>query len=236
MADLNKKFSIDSWDEWFVVSKWVDNQIQATEEELLNQLVELPDSFLAKLQDKKLANKKEQFEQLKPAWFEHASQKAKKYRQELEAKWIQGDEKAVKEMEHLSEILAYNSDNTVGLPTINETFCADLAWWKSMNREASMEVAKSKWYHLLSDWNDNDSEADKKETDWYRLENLFWEYANQWALFCMLDFDNDRYWTSTKYENEEGVVRYRTLYKTHCFRDWTTTHYNDRVCGFKDSM
>ena len=85
MADLNKKFSIDSWDEWFVVSKWVDNQIQATEEELLNQLVELPDSFLAKLQDKKLANKKEQFEQLKPAWFEHASQKAKKYRQELEA-------------------------------------------------------------------------------------------------------------------------------------------------------
>jgi len=34
---------------------------------LLNQLVELPDSFLAKLQDKKLANKKEQFEQLKPA-------------------------------------------------------------------------------------------------------------------------------------------------------------------------
>jgi len=52
----------------------------------------------------------------------------------------------------------------------------------------------------------------------------------------MLDFDNDRYWTSTKYENEEGVVRYRGLDKNDCDRDWNDTDDDDRVCGFKDSM
>jgi hypothetical protein len=88
---------------------------------LLNSLIKLPDSFLAKLQDKKLAQEREQYEQLKPVGFEHASEKAKKYRQELE------DADDVKQMKHLSTILVYNQDNTVGLPTIKETFCADLA-------------------------------------------------------------------------------------------------------------
>jgi len=230
MWDLDKKFSIDSWDKWFVVSKWVDNQIQATEEELLNELAGLPDSFFAKLQDRKLAQKKEQYEQLKPAGFKFAPEKAKKYRQDLE------DADDVEQMKCLSTILSYNQDNTVGLPTIKETFCADLAWWRSMNRKESMDFAKSKWYHLLSDWNDCDSEAEKQSTDWYRLENLFWEYADKWALFCMLGFDNDRYWTGTKYENQEGVARYRKLNKHYCNSYWDYTYYYRRVCGFKDSM
>jgi len=52
----------------------------------------------------------------------------------------------------------------------------------------------------------------------------------------MLDFDNDRYWTSTKYENEEGVVRYRRLDGDYCYSYWNDTSYDYRVCGFKDSM
>jgi len=230
MAKLEKKFSIESWAEWFVVSKWIDKQIPATEEELLNSLIKLPDSFLAKLQDKKLAQEREQYEQLKPVGFEHASEKAKKYRQELE------DADDVKQMKHLSTILVYNQDNTVGLPTIKETFCADLAWWRSMNQKDSMELANSKWYHLLSDWNDCDSEVTKQSTDWYKLENLFWEYADKWALFCMLGFDNGRYWTGTTYENQEGVARERGLGKYGCSRGWDDAGNFYRVCGFKDFM
>ena len=52
----------------------------------------------------------------------------------------------------------------------------------------------------------------------------------------MLDFDNDRYWTSTKYENEEGVVRGRLLNENDCYRHWDDPDYDGRVCGFKDSM
>gem|GEM_PF-3189524 len=81
----------------------------------------LGDDRIAKIQKLQLNKKKEQYEQLKPVGFEHASKKAKKYRQELE------DADDVKQMKHLSTILVYNQDNTVGLPTIKETFCADLA-------------------------------------------------------------------------------------------------------------
>jgi hypothetical protein len=186
--------------------------------------------------DTQSAEQKENYEALKPVWFEHASQKAKKYRKKLV------DAKNVEQMKHLQKILVYNDDKkTIRLPEIDETFCSDLVWWNSMNRNDSMNLAKSKWYHLLSDWNDCDSEIDKKKSDWWRLENTFWKYANQWALFSMLDFDNDRYWTATPYKDEKwkivsGVVRDRTLGENDCNRGWYYTSYDGRVCGFKDSM
>lgn len=234
MEDLNK-LSIESWEQWFTLK--VSENTEITDKELLDTLVNMPDSdkFLAKFQELQLAKKREQYEKLQPAGFEHAPEKAKKYRQELK------DADDVEQMKYLSTILTYNQDNTVGLPTIKETFCADLAWWRSMNRKDSVYLAKSKWYHLLSDLNACDSETTKQSTDWYRLEKLFWKYSKVWALFCMLGFDNNRYWTATKYKNEkweelEGVVRDRLLNKDGCHRGWDYTINNYRVCGFKDSM
>jgi len=224
MIDTNK-FIVEDWKKWFIFR--VLEKTDITDAELAESL---GDDRIAKIQKLQLNKKKEQYEQLKPVGFEHASKKAKKYRQELE------DADDVKQMKHLSTILVYNQDNTVGLPTIKETFCADLAWWRSMNQKDSMELANSKWYHLLSDWNDYDSGVIKQSTDWYKLENLFWEYADKWALFCMLGFDNDRYWTSTTYENKEGVARDRGLNESYRYRSCSDTNNDHRVCGFKDSM
>lgn len=233
MEDKNKLI-ITSWEEWIIISKWVDINVKTTDDELLNALVEMPDSdnFLAKLKEKKLANKREQYEKLKPIWFEYAPEKAKKYRYELEC----SDD--VEQMKYLSSILTYNQDNTVGLPTIKETFWVDLKG-SAMTREQSMKLAKSKWYHLLSCWNFCDLDSEKQSTDWYKLENLFWEYVSKWALFCMLGFSDYRYWTSTKHKNEkweesENSILHIRLNENKCDSDWHDMNFSGLVCGFKD--
>lgn len=228
---MSEKLEIRPLNSWKFLVDWVER----TEEELLDALIALPDGLLTKVWDKQLANKREWYEKLKPGGFLHAPEKAKKYRETLK------DVDDREQKEHLQKILAYNEDGTVTLPTMNETFCADLAWWKNINREKSKELAKSKWYHLLSDRNDCDDENTKKSTDRYKLEELFWPYAKQWALFHMLGFDNDRYWTATPYKNDQwevisGVARYRGLVTNDYRRIWGSTDINNRVCGFKDSM
>jgi type II secretory pathway component PulK len=88
---------------------------------LLYELAGLSDDFFVKLQDSRLTRQREQYEKLKPVGFEYASEKAKKYRKDLES----SDD--VEQMKHLQKILVYNDDKkTVTFPDIDETFCVEL--------------------------------------------------------------------------------------------------------------
>lgn len=85
------KLSIKSTDQWLHIFRsgelWekYNEGIVGTREEVIDALLELSDSdeILAKLQDRKLAKKKEQYEKLQPVGFEHAPASAKEHRKYL---------------------------------------------------------------------------------------------------------------------------------------------------------
>lgn len=238
MADM-EKFTIEKEQAKYILTKG-QQEIFLTKKEIVNALADLSDSDVlfedVQLRKVEKEKKKEQCEQLKPIGFDHAPEKAKKYRRELEENVIYGNWDAIDEMKQWKEIIVYNEDKTIRLPTIDETLCTDLAWWESMNWNDAMELAKSQWYHLLSEWTDYDSEANKQSTEGYKLENIFWKCA----LEYMLGLDRGRYWTSTicKYRNwveDENVAYYRS---TDTKNQLSRGLYNKRasylVCGFKN--
>lgn len=194
--------------------------------------------------EEKQTEQEAKFAALRPVGLTHAPQDTQDYRKKLEDKAMKWDKNALNEMEFFQWKFAYNIDWTVKLLKLEwgKTFCADLTgnWW-TRNWTDAKQLAESKWYHLLTDWNKSDKQEDKADTDRYKLEQYFGEYAHMWSITYMLGCIPGRYWTGTEYKNEDwsirkGVARYRMLYKYHCIRCWYNTYYNYRVCGFKDSM
>ncbi len=177
------------------------------------------------------AEKEQKYVALRPVGLTHAPQDTQDYRKNLEDRAIQWDNDALKEMEFFQWKFAYNTDATVNLIELNETFCADLtgSGWRKNWAEAKI-VAESKGYDLLTDYNDSDSERKKIQTDWYRLKQYFGKYANTWAITSMLGCAG-RYWTGTK--ASENVVYARYFTKNSNNKAGIDDYYNLRVCGFK---
>jgi hypothetical protein len=130
--------------------------------------------------------------------------------------------------------------------TLKKTFCEDISWNnETMNFYDAKKLATSTWYTLMTDYNDTDVEEIKKQSDWYKVINLFswnkWDIYEWMELFWDMAWCNHRYWTATKYKTEkweelEGVVRSRYLYEDSSFNYWNDPDDNSRVCGFKDFM
>jgi hypothetical protein len=111
----------------------------------------------------------------------------------------------------------------------------------------------------MTDYNDTDTEEIKKQSDWYKVINLFswnkWDIHEWMELFWDMSWCDGMYWTATKYKNEkweelEGIVCTRLFNKydykdkdededeDNGFRYWEDEDedYHFRVCGFKDFM
>lgn len=234
MTDLNK-FSIEAWEQWFTLK--ISEKTDITDKELADVLSE---QDISRIQELKLAKKREQYKKLQPAGFEHAPESAKQKRQEL------SNSDNVEKLQWIYDNVSYNSDHTMNIITLKKIFCEDISWNKqTMNFNDAKKLATSKWYKLMTDYNDTDAEEIKKQSDWYKVINLFswnkWDTVEWMTMFRDMSWCNDRYWTTTPYKNEKwedvsGVVRDRLLNKGHCHRRWNNTNYNNRVCGFKDSM
>ena len=239
MADLDKKFSIESWIEWSLILKWGEEQLETTRESLVDALVDFPDSdkILAEFQEKKLAKKKEQYEKLEPVWFKFAPKSAQLKREELK------NSDNVEKLQRIHNNVSYNPDHTMNIIKLNKTFCEDVSGaGKRCNWEDAKKLAESKWYTLPSDYNDCDPKDVKENSDWYKVINIFsngnWDTIEGMKLFRDMAWCNDRYWTATEYtdNNFKGVARFRLLDKDYCYRDWNNTDDFSRVCGLKDSM
>lgn len=181
------------------------------------------------------AEKEARYAALRPEGLDYAPQITQEYRKKLEGNANIGNIDALLEMEFFQWKFSYNADGTVNLLKLEwgKTFCADLTGneWVS-NWDAAKELADSKWYHLLTDYNSSDSEIEKTKTDWYKLEEYFGEYTNTWAITYMLGCIGTCYWTDATYEKLKDVVRIRGLTEI-CYRDWGYKKDNNRVCGFK---
>jgi len=240
MEELDKLKIVDL-NVWVNITKWVSPWIPSTTDEILVALVARADGdeLWTKFQKLLLAKKREQYEKLRPEWFNHAPKNTQDYRKNLENKANEWDKEAVKEMKFFQWKFAYNEDGSVKLLTLEwgKTFCADLTekWWYK-NWDDAKTLANSKWYRLPTDWNDWDNQADKEGTDWYKLEQYFGDYSHTWALTHMLGCVPGRYWTGTEYKNQKGVARIRVLDEYDLYRGWSNIYNNSRVCGFKDSM
>lgn len=232
MGDLDKKISMNSWEEWFVlnIQEWVK---EITDKQLLDVLGDEGFIRLQKLQ-------REQYEKLRPVWFEHAPQITKDYRKELEDKRNKGDKKAIKEMEFFQWKFAYNKDWTLQLLKLEwgKTFCPDITgnlWYRKW--EEAKILAESKWYRLLTDWRDSYARQHKEETDWYKLEQYFGEYTNTWAITYMLGCVPGSYWTGTQYnDNYRSDACFRQLNESGSHRNWAYVLTCNRICGLKDSI
>jgi len=240
------KLSIKSTNQWLHIFRsaelWENYQsVIGTREELIDALLEMSDSdeILAKLQEKKLEKKKEQYEKLQPVWFEYAPQSAIKKREELK------NSDNVEKMKWLQNNVSYNADHTINIIFLKKTFCEDISWQnKSFNFAQAQELEKINawWYSLMTDYNDCDTDDEKKNSDWYKVIHIFsngnWDTIEGMKLFRDMTWCNNRYWTATEYKNDKwekikGVVRYRDLNKNYCNSYWYNTNYYNRVCGFK---
>ena len=230
MADLSN-VSLVYWELWFTLK--VLEKTEITDIELLALL---GDKGIARIKELQLAKKREQYEKLKPVWFEYAyaPERAKKYREALK------DRDDVEQMAHLQKILAYNPDWTVNIGgDVNKTFCPDLTWnWTRRNVEDAKELATIKSCHLMTTRNDWDSDEIKKWTDLYKLIHTFSEkYIAQWALIAMLGCDIARCWSATPYKDGTlGPIRIREWGKDYLGNFWVDSAKNYLVCGFKNSM
>jgi len=233
MIDIDK-FIVKDWERWFTFK--VLEKTDITDAEFVEIL---GNDRIAKMQKLQLDKEREQYEKLRPAWLLHASQDTQDYRKELEDKAMKWDKNALKEMEFFQWKFAYNIDWTVKLLKLEwgKTFCADLTgdWW-TRDWDDADTLAKSKWYHLLTDWNGSDKQEDEADTDWYKLEQYFGDYFYTWAIIHMLGCIPGRYWTGTKYKNQEDVARSRILLNGYCDSYRSNTNNNYLVCGFKNSM
>lgn len=244
MAQLE---GVESWAEWWAVLKF--HQV-LNKQDIIDILRKLESEdrkeiflkFQNENTESEWADKVEKYEILKPAGFEHAPQSAK-------AKWEElAKTKKVEKLQWIYDNVSYNSDHTMNILALKKTFCEDISWQNdtfTFAQAQKLEKTNTWWYKLMTDYNDADSDQEKKQSDWYKLINLFsW---NNWDTYAWMEFFrdmawcNNRYWTATPYKDEKwkivkGVVRYRKLDKYYCNGYWSITDNNNRVCGFKDSM
>jgi hypothetical protein len=151
-------------------------------------------------------------------------------------------------MQYLHDNVSYNTDGTINIIDLHKTFCEDISGQNNrfnFVQAQELEKTNSWWYKLMTDYNDWDTDEDKKQTDRYKIINIFSQNkgdTTEWmALFRDMAWCNDRYWTGTLYKNEKweevnGLARDRILVKDSVNRGWSDTDDFSRVCGFKDSM
>jgi len=244
MADPNK-FSIESWEQWFTLK--ISEKTDITDKELADVLSEQDISRIQKL---KLAKKKEQYEKLEPVGFEYAPESARQKRQEL------SNSDNVEKLQWIHDNVSYNFDRTMNIITLKKTFCGDISWQnKTFNFAQAQELEKiNAWlgYKLITDYNDTDTEQEKKQSDWYNLINVFsdgnWDTTEWMAMFRDMAWCKHQYWTATFYKDEnwkeeKNVVRSRELYETSCSRStmdiitWSNYANNSlAACWLKDSI
>ncbi len=236
MGDKNK-LAIKSWEHWFTFK--ISEKTEITDKELVDIL---NDKQLDRPNKLQLAKKREQYEKLKPTWFNNAPDSAKKKRETLKT------EDKVGLMQYLYYNVSYNLDGTMNIINLHKTFCEDISYKrKKFNFAQAQELAKTNfgWYKLMTDYNDCDIDEDKKQTDRYKVINIFsqnkWDTAEWMELFRDMAWCNNRYWTGTPHKNEKwkevkGIARSRFLDEYYIRGYWNDTNSNNRVCGFKDSM
>lgn len=179
-----------------------------------------------------LDEKEKKFEDLKPVGFEHACYKAKKFWEEL------ADDENVDWMWKLQNMLVYDKDGTIRFPDLNETFCADLTWWTTMNWDKGMDLVDSKWYDLLSTWNSVAPAVGN--TDLYRLSEFFVKVLGEDGLKCfvtMLGLKDGEYWTKTEFESDWKKIK-DTICTLQVYGDKIERGVSDKniphlICGFK---
>jgi len=162
-----------------------------------------PFLFVVIVQDN---NKEEPFAELRPAWLDNAPQMTKKYRKELENRWLESDRNAIKEMNFFKWKFSYNEDGTVNILKLDwgMTFCADISGkWERMDWESAKNLAEKQWYNLLSDCSEYCSSAEKQASDWYKLKEYFGTYTDEWAIRCMLWCHIGYHWTASKFIHKD---------------------------------
>lgn len=238
---------VESWAKWWAVLKF---HHVLNKQDIIDILCKLPskerEEILLKFQNENTesewTDKIEEYETLKPAGFEYAPKSA-------QGKWKEwANTKNLEKMKWSQNNVSYNADGTINILSLKKTFCEDISWQdESFTFAQAQELEKTNawWYKLMTDYNDTDSDQEKKQTDRYKLINLFswnnWDTVEGMRLFRDMAWCNNRYWTATPYKDEKwkivnGVARYRELYGSHCLRSWHYTGNDGRVCGFKDSM
>jgi len=193
---------------------------------------------------KKLPQKKEthtekesKYTALEPLWFEFAPDSVKRKREEIKTT------DNIEELQWIHDNVSYNIDGTMNIIKLKKIFNKDISWIdKKCNWKEAKQLAVSKWYTLPTDYNDDDSDEVKHNSDWYTVINVFsdgkWDTVEGMELFRDLAWCNNRYWTATEYKNDkweklEGVARRRRLNESYCYRYWGYTYGSTRVCGFK---
>lgn len=236
MIDPNK-LSIVDWEWWFTLK--ILEKTDITDAELVELL---GNKRITRIQNLQLAKKEEEYERLKPAWFDSAlvPQSAKKKREKAQST------DNVEQLQWMHDNVSYNSDGTMNIIKLNTTFCEDISWTgQTSNREEAKQLAESKWYRLGSDYNDCDSKDIKEDSDWYKVINIFsngkWDTLEGMKLFRDMAWCNNRYWTATPHKDKNwdivsGVARTRTLHENPCSSACAYAGYVNRVCGFKDSI
>ena len=235
MEDI-KKLSGSPEDGWFVINTWGKDEITAKD---LANILSVED--LSEIQKIQLAKKREQYEELKPAWFKHAPESAT-------AKWEEyTNTDKLEKLQWIHDNVSYNADSTMNIIKLDKTFCEDIS---GQNKKFSWELAKelentnTGWYKLMTDYNNCPSDK-KEQTDWYKVINIFsngnGDTVEGMELFRDMAWCNGRYWTPTAYKKSNwievsGVALFRKLDKYDCNSYWLNSSYFYRVCGFKDSM
>jgi len=231
---------------------WENYQsIITSKAELINTLVDFldGDEILAKFQEKKLAKNREQYELLKPVWFEHAPQSAKDERNTLDQM----------RMNHLKNTISYNEDGTVNIIPLKKIFNKSVyvinyshSLIKSEQYKIRAEASKN-WYSVIGDCNDTDSEKDENGSDWNVLLNSFapnngwyWKIKEIWNIFTAMVGLGTRVWSPTSYpywspefDNVSWVIRFGDIRK-NIIANWSqiigepSINYTFDVCGRKD--
>ena len=235
MAGL-KKLDISTWNEWLVISKWVNHQINVTENELVDAILNMPSSndLLAKIQ----MEKKERYVMFQPEWFHNAPKSAQEKREKLKnTKWIS----------IFDNNISYNTDWTLNIIKLNMTFSEDISWsGDKLYWEEAKEFVQSKWYRLGSDYGFYDSPEIRKSSDRYKVINEFsdgkWDIEVGREFFRDMAWCDGQYWTDTPYRDQEWVVQEDTVLQrmfdnTICDRFKCDTKKTILyVCGWKNMV
>lgn len=167
MEDLNKKLTVESWDQWFILK--VLEKTEITDAELVNIL---NDKDITRIQELQLAKKREQYANFKPIWFdEFAPRSAEIYREDL----VKSDNVSL--MQHLQSILSYTSKFTINILPLNITFCNDVSHRGNARQyQSAKDLCDKKWYQLMShdpkDHNNSDRYKIAKAFDYTGLLNI----------------------------------------------------------------
>lgn len=206
--------------------------IEVTWKELIKALLyNTPDSegLLAKINEasSKFVENKEKYEKFKPVWFEHAPKSAQEYRKDLVV------ENDLKQMEYLQKIVSYNPDWTINILPLKKTFSKKLSQWQIKWVDLQKHKKKISPYELLSDYNDDDLEESKKNSDWYKLINIFNKHGNvkwdteEWAIiFGYMSWLNGTYFSDLIYTGNRRLEHGFKYYCSRTFKDYAS---KDRV-------